>query len=345
MIYRAPLLALALLALPALAVAQPKSADAPIVTGPPPPPATIVKPAVAAATGTSTPTPPPPQVQAALKQADAGDLKPLLKLADGGDHDAQYYAGVMYLFGRPSIPKDPAKGCAYEQKASAKRGDAMHLVGMCYQTGAGAAVDKAKAEAAYERAAAMGFTKSKCALGKMLMAEPKSAERGLKLCQEAGTAGDVEAQMAVGNAYFSGSGVKQDYASARKWYEMAAQQKNTDAARRLGQMYARGDGGRKDPKKAMELWTAAEKAGDPLVPILVADHLFSSITGGRTPGPGTYAFKGGVPTADLQVCEEWYQLALDRDPRPDVKERAKYALAILKGFKTGAQATPTKKKG
>jgi TPR repeat protein len=329
----APFLALVLLALPALALAQPK------------PPAPAPGPApTAAATGASTPTPPPPEVQAALKQADAGDTKPLLKLADGGNHDAQYYAGVMYLFGRPSVPKDPAKGCAYAHKASVKRGDAMHLLARCYQTGANGPADKAKAESAYHAAMEMGFIKSKCALGQMLMADHKTPEYGLDLCRQAGTAGDVEAQMAVGNAYFSGSAVKQDHVLARKWYAMAAQQKNTDAARRLGQMYVRGDGGPKDPKKAMELWTAAEKAGDPLVSILVADQLFSEITGGRTPGPGTYAFKGGVPLADIQVCEEWYQQAQDRDPRPDIKARAKYALKILTGFKAGGTSTKPKTK-
>jgi TPR repeat protein len=177
----------------------------------------------------------------------------------------------------------------------------------------------------------------------MLLTEPQQAPRGLKLCEEAATVGDADAQVAVGNAYFSGTGGKRDLAAARNWYEKAAKQNKTDAARRLGEMYAKGDGGRKDPKKAMEYWTAAEKAGDPLVSILVADHLFSNITGGRTPGPGTYAFKGGVPVADIEVVEEWYRQALSKDPRPDVQKRAKYALSILASFKTAATSGSTKR--
>jgi TPR repeat protein len=281
-------------------------------------------------------------VQAVLKQAEAGDPAPLVKLADGGDAEAQYYAGVLYLFGSSKIAKDPPRGCAYEQKASAHRADAMHLVGMCYQGGVGGVQDKAKAEAAYTRAAQMGFPKSKCALGRMLMAEPQNAKRGLGLCQEAAAAGDVEAQVAVGDAYFSGALGKRDYAAARKWYEMAAGKKNLQAMRRLGEMYANGDGGAKDPKKAMQLWTSAEKAGDPLVAILVADQLFAELTGGRKPGAGTYAFRGGVPVADIKVVEEWYQLAQNRDPRPDVKARAKSALSVLGKFKAAAQTASTK---
>lgn len=280
-----------------------------------------------------------PKLQAALKKADGGDAGALVALADGGAPDAQYYAAVMYLFGRGAVAKDPVKGCAYAQKASEKRGDAMHLVGMCYAGGAGGTQDSAKAETAYTRATAMGYPKSKCALGQMLMADPSQAARGLGLCKEAAEAGDADAQEAVADAYYNGSGVKSDHAEARRWYEKAAKQNDPNAARRLGEMYARGDGGKKDTKKAIEYWTIADKAGDPLVAILVADQLFSDMTGGRKPGPGTYAFKGGVPTGNISVVEEWYQLALDRDPRPDVKERAKYALAILGGFKTGVQST------
>jgi TPR repeat protein len=278
-------------------------------------------------------------VQEALKKVDAGDVAPLVKLADGGDTDAQYLAGMVFLFGRGTIPKAPARGCAYEEKASARRADAMHLVGMCYQSGASGAPDKAKAEAAYARAADMGFTKSKCALGQMLMADPKRTARGLALCQEAGEAGDVEAQVAVGNAYFNGSAGKRDLAAARTWYDKAAQQKNFDASRKLGQMYANGDGGPKDVKKALELWTAAEKAGDPLVAILVADQLFSDITGGRKPGPGRYGFRGGIPVKDIEIVEAWYQQAKSQDPRPDVQKRADYALSILARFKTAATSS------
>ena len=309
------LIALPLAALPSAARAQGRSAAAPAAS---------------------------PEVQAAMKKAEAGDPAALVKLADGGNSEAQYYAGVLFLFGGKTIPKDAVRGCAYEGKASAHRADAMHLVGMCYQNGVGGSPDKAKAEAAYTHAAAMGFPKSKCALGKMLMAEPAQAERGLALCKEAAAAGDVDAQLAAGDAYFVGTVTKRDYAAARMWYEMAAKQHNAQASRRLGEMYANGDGGAKDTKKAMQLWIAGEKAGDPLVAILVADQLFSELTGGRKPGAGTYAFKGGVPVPDVEVAEEWYQLAEKRDPRPDVKARAKYALSILHSFKTASTSTPSK---
>ena len=165
-------------------------------------PAAVAQTPAGAPTGASAPS---PKLQAAMKKADAGDPVALVAMADAGDAGAQYYAGVMYIFGRGTIAKDAARGCAYERKASASRGDAMFLVGRCYQSGVVGAQDKAKAEAAYTRAAEMGFSKSKCALGQMLMAEPQRAEHGVALCKQAATAGDAEAQSVVGNAYFSGA--------------------------------------------------------------------------------------------------------------------------------------------
>lgn len=200
------------------------------------------------------------------------------------------------------------------------------------------AVALAAAVVALPIPAAAQAPEAKCAMGGALMTEPGRAQEALALCKAAAEAGDVDAQMAVGDAYFHGLVGKRDLAEARKWYAKAAKQNKPDAARRLGEMYARGEGGRKDVKKAMEYWSSAEKAGDPLVSILVADQLFSQLTGGRTPGPGVYAFKGGIPIADIEVVEEWYRQALERDPRPDVQARAKSALSTLASFKTAAKS-------
>ncbi|HEY1927381.1 MAG TPA: tetratricopeptide repeat protein [Caulobacteraceae bacterium] len=284
-----------------------------------------------------------PAVKAAMDKADAGHPAELIKLADAGRTDAQFFAGVMLIYGRNSVPRDPKKGCGYEEKASSSRADAMHLVGVCWQNGLTGAKDAAKAEAAYTRADQMGFPKSKCALGLMLMGEPGHGERGVGLCKQSANAGDVEAQLVVADAYFYGRGVKENHQEARKWYAMAADRKNPQALRRLGEMYAAGDGGKKDTKKAVALWEAAEKAGDPLVCILVADQLFSDLTGGKKPGGGTYAFKGGVPVGELDAVEAWYQEALQRDPRPDVKQRAERGIKVVQSLKTAAKSVSVKK--
>lgn len=151
------------------------------------------------------------------------------------------------------------------------------------------------------------------------------------------TAGDRDAQAAAGDVYRLGRGVAADPKAARAWYQKAADQKQGRAARLLGEMYAKGEGGKKDTKKAMALWRDAEKAGDPMSAILVADQLFSQLTGGKPVGPGKFAFKGGIPVGDVESAEAWYQEAQKSDPRPEVKQRAAQALSVLGSFKAAAQ--------
>jgi TPR repeat protein len=285
-------------------------------------------------------TVPSEDLRAALAKADAGDGADLLKLADGGRADAQAYAGIMLIFGRGTIAADPRRGCAYAEKASASRPEAVYMTGECYRRGLNGPPDMAKAKAAFTRADQMGFPKAKCALGEMQMAEPGGGAQGLELCKTAAKAGDRDAQMKVAETYRKGGPVAADPAEARKWYQMAADRQDPEAARVLGEMYAKGEGGKKDTKKALSLWQAAEKAGDPLAPILVADQLFSEMTGGKTPGPGQYAFRGGIPVADIDAISDWYRQALERDPRPDVKKRAQTALNVLASFKTAAKSNP-----
>lgn len=163
----------------------------------------------------AAPAPLPADLQAALKQADAGVPVDLLKLADSGRADAQYYAAVMLIFGRGGIARNPILGCGYAEKASAARGDAMYLTGECSKAGLTGAPDLAKAKAAYTRAGEMGFAKAKCALGELLLAEPAEAQRGLALCVEAATGGDVDAQLTVAKIYYEGRGVKANKPEAR----------------------------------------------------------------------------------------------------------------------------------
>jgi TPR repeat protein len=288
---------------------------------------------------------PPPvaeDLRAAMAKADAGDASEINRLADTGRPDAQYYAGMMYITGRGTIAKDPPRGCAYEEKASAARADAMYAVGQCNRLGLTGKVDAVKAKAAYSRAVEMGSPPARCALGLMLMSEPGQAQSGLDMCKASAKAGDVDAQMAVAETYFNGGPVTADHGEARKWYAMAADANQPDAGRKLGEMYANGDGGKRDTKKALKLWIAAEKAGDRMAPILVADQLFSDMTGGKKPAPGQYKFRGGIPTGDIDAVSDWYREAAQVDPRPEVKQRAEYALQILASLKSAGQSVQVK---
>ena len=56
----------------------------------------------------------------------------------------------------------------------------------------------------------------------------------------------AEAQFMLGEAYYSGAGVPQDYSEATKWYRLAARSYNAAAQCNLGEAYLNGLGVAKD---------------------------------------------------------------------------------------------------
>ena len=54
--------------------------------------------------------------------------------------------------------------------------------------------------------------------------------------------GDVVAQMNLGNKYYVGEGIPQNFTEAVKWYRMAARQGNAVAQNNIGMMYSIGSG-------------------------------------------------------------------------------------------------------
>ena len=177
---------------------------------------------------------------------------------------------------------------------------------------------------------------------------PASAETKSKLPEVVeGDAGptDPRAQVALGDAAFAGqNGAKPDYKAARAWYAKAAAQNDTEAMRKLGDLYVKGLGGKKDRKKALDQWIAAEKAGDPLAPVLVADLYYEEITGQKDPAPGQFKFMGGVPESRIDDAIAWYGAAQKRDPRPEVQQRAKMGLYVLNTLKSANVQVSEKKK-
>ena len=74
--------------------------------------------------------------------------------------------------------------------------------------------------------------------------------------------GDVIAQFNLGNAYYQGEGVRQDYAQARQWYQKSANQGDVIAQYNLGVMYDKGKGVRQDYAKSFEWYQKSANQGD-----------------------------------------------------------------------------------
>jgi hypothetical protein len=74
--------------------------------------------------------------------------------------------------------------------------------------------------------------------------------------------GDAEAQNNLGNMYYVGQGVEQDYAEALRLYELAAEQGYASAQNNLGYMYSEGLGVEQDYAEALRLRTLAAEQGN-----------------------------------------------------------------------------------
>lgn len=71
--------------------------------------------------------------------------------------------------------------------------------------------------------------------------------------------GEASAQEGLGEMYFHGLGVRQDYEKAREWYQKAALQGSAKAQFTLGEIYFLGKGIRKDYTKSKDWYEKAAR--------------------------------------------------------------------------------------
>ena len=121
---------------------------------------------------------------------DEQTVPALRRLGEAGDRSAFALLGELYMM---SAGRDPdwSQSCDYSERAG-DHSSALHNLATCYFLGRGRSRDLVRAFELYERASAMGFAKSHCALGNMLvsgMAGRRDASLGLELCRHAADAG------------------------------------------------------------------------------------------------------------------------------------------------------------
>lgn len=81
---------------------------------------------------------------------------------------------------------------------------------------------------------------------------------------QAAEAGDAEAMYSIGELYYYGDGVEQDYAQAMAWYQKAAELGDAKAMNNIGALYYNGWGVRADRAQAKEWFQRAADAGNEL---------------------------------------------------------------------------------
>jgi TPR repeat protein len=108
--------------------------------------------------------------------------------------------------------------------------------------------------------------------------------------------GNAEAQNLLGEMYFLGKGVKQDYQEAAKWYRKAAEQGRANAQYNLGFMYENGQGVIQDYQEAAKWYRKAAEQGD-----ANAQNLLGAV----------YSYVEGVEQ-DYQEASKWYRKAAEQ---------------------------------
>jgi TPR repeat protein len=172
---------------------------------------------------------------------------------------AQSELGEMYRLGR-GVPKDRNLAFFWLQKA-ANRGiaNAQRNLGEMYREQT--PTDNAKVIFWLEKAAAQNDPMDQFLLASIYQWETaiKDDRKAAFWLRKAANNSVAEAQYWLGNSYYSGVGVPQDYTKALYWFQKSDNQGNRDAPYVMADMYARGQGVKLDLAEEGKLLCKAAK--------------------------------------------------------------------------------------
>jgi len=119
-------------------------------------------------------------------------------------------------------------------------------------------------------AADNGFVTAMYDLGRLYESSgvvgPQNLPESNRWYLRAAEAGSVDAQSAIGTAYYLGRGVQRDMAQAARWYREAAKGGDVGAQYLLASMYEAGEGVERDLRLARYWYDIAAKNGDEAAP-------------------------------------------------------------------------------
>lgn len=117
--------------------------------------------------------------------------------------------------------------------------------------------------------------------------------------KELASQGEVNAITNLGIMYYTGTGVRQDYHQAFKYYVISANQGEAKAQNNLGVMYSKGQGVKQDYQKAFEWHMKSANQGHPKAQ--------NSI--------GVMYFNGEGVKKNHKIANEWFKKACDNGDR------------------------------
>ena len=162
---------------------------------------------------------------------------------------AQFNIGSLYENGN-GVGQDYNEAKKWYQLA-AEQGNASALNGLGYLShrGLGETKDMAQAFSFYQQAAAKNDAVAQYNLGAWYL-EQKDASKAVHWLGISANQGNKKAQVDLGEMFYKGDLIFQDYAKAAKYWQMAAEQGDVLAQYRIGLMYADGTGVTKNLNEA-----------------------------------------------------------------------------------------------
>lgn len=181
--------------------------------------------------------------------ADEKRLSPFeqsVKLADGGDVNAQLLVGYSYLYGQNGASVDYGKAFEYYAKA-AMQNDSVGLnnLGSLYYSGVGVTRNTAKAAILFEKSAELGNAEAAVNLAFILISGngvEKNAAEAMDLFEKAAAADNVSAHFMYGYALYTGKLRAQNFAAAAPHVRKAADAGFDEAQYVVALMYINGLG-------------------------------------------------------------------------------------------------------
>jgi clan AA aspartic protease (TIGR02281 family) len=202
------------------------------------------------------------------KQATQDDPGAALRLAEGGDAQAQIRMGIMYSQGT-GVTQDLKEAVKWFRLAADKgNAEALSFLGAIFHDGGqGIAQDYREAAKWYRLAAQKGDADAEDTLGDIFYTGGAGVTQDFKEAAKwyrlAADHGNAEAQLRFGYMNYNGQGVTQDYKQAMKWYRLSANQGNEDAQFFLGNMYHDGKAVVQDYREAVKWHRLAAQQGMP----------------------------------------------------------------------------------
>ena len=146
------------------------------------------------------------------------------------------------------------------QAAEQNYAKAQYVLGICYENGYGVEKNREEAREWYTKAAEQGNIYAQGNLGWLLYEQEEYGE-AFKWFSESGHEGYASSQYGMGECYYYGRGVGQNYEQAKLWYEKAAEQEHMGSLLQLGHIYYFGKCGEPDYVTAVTYYEKAAELG------------------------------------------------------------------------------------